>query len=225
MKVPGRMSKPATNSPHCHITRGRGEDWLAFSMGWEFGRVATWSYFWTRISCVWMHVFPNTREWMYFQEKTTDKHTPCCRPPSHRWAGRRWSRRSRVQCPESKKSIYFWRNKETNKRTFTSGLNPPSTLSIFAQACRKPGVNFKRKPWNCNDVTCMIIFAHKYKYKHCLQVVLPVETQELYRKILSDKMTMLMMMTMLMKMVMMLLMRMVMMIHLSWVSLTLDEKK
>ena len=61
----------------------------------------------------------------------------------------------------------------------------------------------------------MIIFAHKYKYKHCLQVVLPVETQELYRKILSDKMTMLMMM-MLMKMVMMmLLMRMVMMTHLS----------
>ena len=78
----------------------------------------------------------------------TDKHTPCCRLPSHTWAARICSRRSRAQYPRkgehqpkiSEKYNKIW------KLTLTRGLKPPSTSSILAQAWRKPGVNFKRNP-------------------------------------------------------------------------------
>ena len=78
----------------------------------------------------------------------TDKHTPCCRLPSHTSAARICSRRSRVQYPrrgEDQHKISEKYNKSW-KLTLTRGLKPPSTSSILAQAWRKPGVNFKRNP-------------------------------------------------------------------------------
>ena len=150
MKVPGRMSKPATNSPHCQVSRGGGRiDWL-------FSRIKILVYLHLVVflnpyflgvnACISKYMW----YCMYFQQKSTYKHTPCYRPPSHRWARRRWSQRSQVQCPRN-----WWC--ALRKPTFTRGLNPPSTSSIFAQACRKPGVNFKRKPCDDDDNDHLII--------------------------------------------------------------------
>ena len=78
----------------------------------------------------------------------TDKHTPCCRLPSHTSAARIWSRRSRAQYPRRGEHQHKMSEKYNKswKLTLTRGLKPPSTSSILAQAWRKPGVNFKRNP-------------------------------------------------------------------------------
>ena len=115
---------------------GGGEDWLDFFAKVLPGRISG-------------PVFPGC-ECMYFHSWRilTDKHTPCYRLPSHTWAARICSRRSRAQYPrrgEDQHKISEKYNKSW-KLTLTRGLKPPSTSSILAQAWRKPGVNFKRNP-------------------------------------------------------------------------------